>query len=70
MECRHRIITRCPRQPGPRFDEHAQTLDPLILLLAVSGVCAPHPPVTKLDMTTWSISALDPQTGDVGPEMA
>ena len=41
-----------------------------ILLLSVAGACTPRPPVTELDMTTWSIAALDPRTGEVGVAMA
>lgn len=32
--------------------------------------CAPQPRITKLDMTTWSIAAMDPATGAVGVAMA
>ena len=44
---------------------------PLALVAAtLLGACGQAPPVTELDMTTWSIAALDPQTGDVGVSMA
>ena len=38
---------------------------PAILLLAACGASAPEYP-KELDMTTWSIAAIDPETGDVG----
>jgi enamidase len=38
-------------------------------LLAPAAVDA-QAPVSELDMTTWSIAALDPETGDVGISMA
>jgi uncharacterized Ntn-hydrolase superfamily protein len=40
----------------------------LVLLLAVSPIQAQER--TTLDMTTWSIIAMDPSTGDVGVSMA
>ena len=38
---------------------------PAVLLLAACAAAAPEYP-RELDMTTWSIAAIDPETGDVG----
>ena len=42
----------------------------LLLLLAPLAACAESADPTKLDMTTWSVVAVDPATGDVGVAMA
>lgn len=43
---------------------------PLLVASAFSA-CADHPaPITKLDMTTWSVVAVDPKSGDVGVAVA
>jgi uncharacterized Ntn-hydrolase superfamily protein len=41
----------------------------LTALALLAGCGVPHA-VTDLDMTTWSIAAVDPETGDVGVSMA
>lgn len=40
----------------------------IALALCLTSACAPEQPEypTELDMTTWSIAAIDPETGDVG----
>ncbi len=42
----------------------------LLVVLLAGAACTPQVPVSTLDMTTWSIAALDPETGDVGLAMA
>jgi len=46
------------------------TAGTLVMSLAVSAVHGQTPRSSTLDMTTWSIAALDPTTGDVGVAMA
>jgi uncharacterized Ntn-hydrolase superfamily protein len=41
-----------------------------LLLLAPLAACAEPDYPTTLDMTTWSVVAIDPETGDVGVAMA
>jgi len=42
----------------------------LLLVLLGAGACTSPATVSTLDMTTWSIAAIDPETGDVGLAMA
>lgn len=51
-----------PNRPG--------ALPIAVVALLVVTACAHTAPRTDLDMTTWSIAALDPETGAVGVSMA
>ena len=58
---------------NPRLGVRRAPLTLLILVastLGGAGAALGQERVSELDMTTWSIAALDPQTGDVGIAMA